>query len=113
MNGFYERAERLFKDRDTSRLQFTKAIGMPYSSLSAYWRSEKMPPGDVLVKLAEYLRVDLDYLVYGRNDPLKSSKALRQLTEFASRYSDEQILEIFGAIKQYVLMSQMISHKKE
>ena len=113
MNNFYTRADQLFRERKTSRRRFTLSIDMPYSSLGAYWNTDKLPPGDVIVALAEYLRTDLNYLVYGKKNPLLESNILREIVEFLNRFTDLQITEIFGAIKQYILMVQMIPDMKE
>jgi len=50
-----------------SREELARRVGVSYSAIAKYETGERTPPPDVLMRLAEILRVSIDYLL-GRTD---------------------------------------------
>ncbi|MBN1836302.1 MAG: hypothetical protein JW820_10665 [Spirochaetales bacterium] len=107
MHAFYDRVETEFRRRGASRNRFCKDNAVPYSTLAAYWHTDELPPGDILVKIALYLGASLDYLVWGRTE-VSGRKAIREVVTMLESYSDEQVAELKGALGAYILYRHML-----
>lgn len=110
MHEFYSRAETEFQKQRKSRNQFCKEKGIPYSSLQIYWNTDKLPLGDMMVDLADYLGVSLDFLVYGKiRDTDNTTESIVDLIKDTDM---EQKIELRGIIKQYLIMNVASQQKK-
>lgn len=73
---FFERYEKLCKNKNKTTTGVAAELGIAKSTV-AYWRANNnvIPKQDVLLKMAEYFNVSVDYLLGNINieNPLKSS----------------------------------------
>ena len=109
---FYERAELALRRAGKTRNKFCKDHNIPWSTVSNHWGTDRLPTGDILVKLAQYTDTSLDYLVLGR-DVQRLRPSLDTLFQMLDNLSDEQIAEVTGAIKSYLLFNQILPRGPE
>jgi len=62
-----ERLLQLKSERNLLQKDIAKDVGLALRTYQYYERGERKPDSDVLIKLADYFQVSLDYLV-GRSD---------------------------------------------
>jgi len=67
MNSFGERLKILRKERNFSQRQFAEVIGLTERAYRNYEINKSTPNFHVLISLADFYDVSLDYLV-GRSD---------------------------------------------
>ncbi len=65
---FYERLNSLCKSRNTTITGLLKKLGLN-TGLTGYWKRNKIPSGEVLIKIANELNVSIDYLVCRTDNP--------------------------------------------
>lgn len=71
MQKFGERLKELrFKNRYTQK-QVADDLGMTFSALSQYENGKRTPKNEVLIQLAAYYNVSVDYLLGLNNNPIK------------------------------------------
>lgn len=61
---FYERLKAVCKERNTSVTAMLKALNLSTSG-TGYWKKGKLPNGEVLAQIANYLDTSIDYLIFG------------------------------------------------
>lgn len=72
MQKFAERLKELrFQNRYTQK-QVADDLGMTFSALSQYENGKRTPKNDVLIQLAAYYNVSVDYLLGLEDNPVKS-----------------------------------------
>lgn len=59
---FYEKIEKIIKQRHITLNQLAKGAGIPQSGTSR-WKKGSMPSSELLVKICKYLDVSADYLL--------------------------------------------------
>lgn len=62
---FVERIDNLLKEKNLKRAALCDAVGIDVTSISAWKKRGTIPAGDVCVKIARYLDVDVEYLITG------------------------------------------------
>lgn len=62
---FYERLRLLCKEKNTSVTTMLKELNLSTGS-TGYWKKGKLPNGEVLVQISEYLNTSIDYLIFGQ-----------------------------------------------
>jgi transcriptional regulator with XRE-family HTH domain len=85
-----EIAKNLRELRDKSGLSLralAEAIGLSHNTLATYERNDVVPTVNNAVKICEYFKVPVEYLLYGR----------KILTDF----NDEELLKLFKEIDDY------------
>ena len=73
MTNLSERLISLQKERNVLKKDVAAAIGISVMAYYRYERGERQPTTDILIAIAEYFDVSLDYLV-GRSDNWSSHK---------------------------------------
>lgn len=73
MNEFQERLQDLLIENELSRLQLAKRIGISFETLNGYFNKDFYPELSVAVKISNYFKCSLDYLMglsqeYNNND---------------------------------------------
>jgi len=63
MNDFQERLQDLLIERNLSRLQLSKLIGISFETLNGYFNKDFYPDLSVAIKLIKYFNCSLDYLM--------------------------------------------------
>ena len=87
---YFQRLRDLREDSDMSQTQTAELLGIKQTVYSRYERGYQTIPLEHLIKLADYYRVSLDYLIMGdENNPLKKKveqyeAVLKQIHETAS-----------------------------
>lgn len=61
--SFYHYVDQLLKRQHKNRLQFCKQYKHTYSTLQRHWNSDKLPPINMFIDLAEYLNTTMDNLL--------------------------------------------------
>lgn len=86
---FFEILDNLCAQKNTNVTSVLKTLGLSTSKGTA-WRNGSIPTGDILIKLARYFGVSIDYLL-GYSPENEENPRLQKLIEFASRLTDEQL----------------------
>ena len=68
----YERIRNLREDSDLTQAEIGKQINVPQRTYAYYERGERMIPPQVLVALAQFYHVSVDYLLAGSNQRSRS-----------------------------------------
>lgn len=66
MNGIGQRIKQLLKSRAQSQKALSQATGIPQSTLSDIIKEKKQPSIDKVQLIADFLQVDLHWLIAGR-----------------------------------------------
>jgi len=69
MNDFGSRLKEIRKNQGVTQKQVAVAIGASERGIQNYELNERKPAFDVLIALADYFDVSLDYLVGRSDDP--------------------------------------------
>lgn len=104
MHEFYIRVETEFKRQGKTRNQFCKERNVPYSSLQKYWDTDRLPQGDVLEEIANFLNSSLDYLIFGKNHEINGTT--ESIVALIKNINDEQRIELRGIIRQYIIFNK-------
>ena len=77
MESLGQRLARLMDERGCSQKQLSEALGISAAAVCDWLKTQRIPrEAQTLIKLSEYFKVSIDYLVSGRppqralNDPL-------------------------------------------
>jgi transcriptional regulator with XRE-family HTH domain len=109
MHEFYDRVQTVFQRAGSNRNQFCKKYGYSYQTLQAYWNTDKLPPGNVLVDLAREYHVSVDALLLGRSVPENSEEnpIIARIVGFLRQQDDQSLVKIDGALQmfQYLALS--------
>lgn len=65
----YKRIRDLREDKDLNQTQIAKIIGMSQTGYSKYETGENDLPTSILIKLADYYDVSIDYILERTNNP--------------------------------------------
>ena len=87
--NFFETLENLCAENNTNVTAVLKTLGYSTSKGTA-WHNGSIPTGDILLKIAQYFGVSVDYLL-GYTPENEENPRLQKLIEFASRLTDEQL----------------------
>jgi len=103
MHEFYSRIQDVFKREGSNRNRFCKKYGFRYQTMQAYWNTDKLPPGNVLEKLAIEYNVSLDSLLLGRSpqDIFEENPIIARITRFLRQQDNESLLRIDGAMQMF------------
>lgn len=71
------RLKQLIEQTNTVQLNLCKIIGVAPSTMSQYVNEQREPPINILVKLADYFGVSVDYLIGHDSPPGDASPAVR------------------------------------
>ena len=70
----YRRIRDLREDRDMNQTQVAKMLGMSQTGYSKYETGENDLPTAVLIKLADFYNVSIDYLLERTDEPKMNKK---------------------------------------
>ncbi len=96
MTDFSKILEQLRGRADLSQKQLAAVLNVTPSVVSQYEGGKTMPGYDVLLKIAEYFQVSVDYLL-GR-DPLALTIERRLSEEYCSGIDNRELLEKCNAL---------------
>lgn len=63
---FVERIDLLLKEKNLKRSALCDDLELTHSAISDWKKRGTIPSGDVCVKIAKYLNVDVEYLITGQ-----------------------------------------------
>ena len=63
MDDFQERLQELLIENDLSRLQLSKRIDISFETLNGYFNKDFYPELSIAIKIANYFKCSLDYLM--------------------------------------------------
>ena len=66
----YQRIRNLREDRDMNQTKIAKKLGMSQTGYSKYETGENDIPTAILIKLADYYDVSVDYILGRTNNPV-------------------------------------------
>lgn len=77
---FYERLRAICKEKGTTVTNMLTKLGIATGS-TGNWKRGSLPNGDVLIKIADYLNISVDYILFGeyRSDISKDERKLVEL----------------------------------
>jgi len=104
----YQRMAQVWLDRGTTRASFAKKHKFAYSTVQHYWRTEQAPPGWLIETFCQEYQVSADWLLFGREMEKHLRPALQDVVKVLRGYSDDQLLEIMGSVRQYIISFQML-----
>lgn len=65
----YKRIRDLREDKDLTQTQVAKVLGMSQTGYSKYETGENDLPSSILIKLADFYNVSVDYILNRTSDP--------------------------------------------
>lgn len=68
-DAMYKRIRDLRIDRDLNQTKVAKILGMSQTGYSKYETGENVVPTSILIKLADFYNVSIDYLLGQTNNP--------------------------------------------
>ena len=68
----YQRIRDLREDKDLNQTELSKIIGMSQTGYSKYETGENDTPTSILIQLANYYNVSIDYLLGQTNNPKRN-----------------------------------------
>lgn len=96
MDTFGERIQNLLKAQNMAQKEFAEKIGCTESAVSRYISGERMPKGNLLVKISVILDTTTDYLLNGtpsdKDSELSYAKVL--LRRNVKKMTTKQKMEI-------------------
>lgn len=95
---FQERLKQLRKDKKVTQVQLATHLGYFHSAVVKWEKGECEPSFDILVKIADYFGVTLDYLL-GRNEIAPLTETQQALFDKIQNFSDDQIKTLLSLIK--------------
>ncbi len=100
LHPFYERVDRIFKQKKKNRAEFSRLYNIPETTLSNYWSPDSnLPPGKVLEKLSTYLDESLNYLIFGINIS-RLNDLIKKLLKLLNGYSERILWQIVGCVRK-------------
>lgn len=68
----FKRIRDLREDADLTQEQAGKAIGLPQRTYAYYESGQRTVPPEVLIKLADFYKVSVDYILGQTNNPKRN-----------------------------------------
>ena len=96
---FQDRLKQLRKERKVTQVQLATHLGYFHSAVVKWESGQCEPSYDVLIKIADYFNVTLDYLL-GRTEPLPLTELQRELADKVPFLSDEKTQLVLSLINQ-------------
>ena len=75
-----ERIKKLREEKDISQKKLAKLLQLGQSTMSEYENGIKQPPISVLIQLADFFNVNIDYLLGRTNIRISMERLKQQLT---------------------------------
>ena len=70
----YVRIRNLREDQDLSQAALAEKLGLPQRTYSRYENADSMMPLDILIKIADFYNVSIDYLLERTDSPRRYPK---------------------------------------
>ena len=87
--NFGKRIQQLRKSCQLSQVQLAMALSISTQYLSNIEIGERMPALDLMIQMAEYFHVSLDYLILGISTPADLRKQIEKELELVEKHLKE------------------------
>lgn len=95
---FVDRIDELLRKKNLKRIAMCDDLGITHSAVTDWKRRGTIPAGDVCVRIARYLDVDVEWLITGK-----------ERTEAPAPQARNELLEDFGSLtreqQEHILIS--------
>lgn len=108
MNGLLLRIEAILDANGGSKRSLTDDLGISNSSFSDWHKGKGKPSLETMVKIAEYLHVSLDFLVYG-----KTTTSIVPTSSVVAATDKFMQLDASGQARALAFMDGMITASRE
>lgn len=78
MNSFSSRLKKIRKEKNLTQLNLANDLGYSRSTIANYEQETRLPSSDVLIRIADYFNVSIDYLLGRSNINLRLKKYFPQ-----------------------------------
>lgn len=95
-----ERLINIREDRDITRAELAKALGVPYTTLRNYEKDVREPGCKTLLQLSRILNVSIDYIIDGENPEADISPLQRELMIVTADLSEDAIRALIATARQ-------------
>lgn len=100
MNEFQERLQDLLIENDLSRLQLAKRIDISFETLNGYFNKDFYPELSIAIKIANYFKCSLDYLMGVSQEYTNGEKNDLTFVETVKKLLKENNLSIEKLMKE-------------
>lgn len=100
MSDLSEKMRRLVEQDGRSQKDIAKELNISESALSRYLKGEREPHADVLVKMARYFNVNVEYFYGKEQAPENFSTLKRALARNAGQLTDAERIELISIISK-------------
>ena len=76
---FWERFEQLCKEIGSKPNPVVKELGLS-NSITTKWKNGAIPNGEILLKIADYFNVSIDYLMAEQIIPIRIKNKIKRVT---------------------------------
>ena len=90
--SFGKNLQNLRKELGLEREEFAQSLNITYASLAKYETDKRFPPADVLLDIANYFDVSIDYLLDREPKPFLDPRQKKLLSKFDSLEEDNKQL---------------------
>lgn len=87
MSTFGKRLKQIRIENGYSQKQVATDMKMTYSAMSQYETGKRTPKNDILIKLATYFDVSVDYLLGRDKNPIKSYTTSTQENKYSDQFA--------------------------
>ena len=101
--SFGDKLALLRKRTKISQRQLGEVLNINYSNFPKYENDVYMPTADILVKIANYFKVSLDYLLMDKPHIDIDDKELLELSEKADQLNDDDRAKLKNIMKSYLV----------
>ena len=113
---FWENFQKICKEKGTSPNGVCHDIGLSNAS-ATHWKNGTQPKADVLVKIAKYLDVSVDYLLGVKNEkplePIALRASVSEWTELLNLLSDENLIKLRDYAQLLILQQHSLAQKED
>ncbi len=100
--SFIDRLERLLEERDFQKKDLAEAVGISRTGISTWRVSGALPRADIAIKIARFLNVSVEYLVFGDINELdKMNDSIAYEVAKLSPQKQKIVSALVSALKAY------------
>lgn len=99
---FVERIDELLKAKNLKRAALCDDLGLTHSAITDWKKRGTIPAGDVCVKIARYLDVDVEYLITGMQKEKPESETAEDKTPLLLNTLSALRAEIDGVLQNTI-----------
>lgn len=105
----YEIFEKLLKEKGLTAYRVAKDTGIATATLTQWKNGVSVPKQDKLQKIADYLKVTVDYLLKGEDNEVKNTVLKDAYFNFAKEMQDQNVSE--SDLQKMLQFYEMLKNK--